>query len=90
MQSIAGASVWCNSYGNAYGCATAQATSESWATAHASGLAEAWAGAWAGEGCSCKNTAAVTADGLAELQVKLLAFASADVFANACVSGAPI
>jgi hypothetical protein len=89
LQSIAGATVYCESVGNAYGCASANASSTEWATAYAGGLAEAWASAWAGNGC-CQNTAVVSAEGLAKLQIELLAHASANAGATTCVSGAPI
>jgi hypothetical protein len=86
---MAGATVVCTSYGNAYGCASARASSKAWATAYARGLAEAWASAWAGSGC-CQNTAVASADGLAQLQIDLLAEATADAGASACVQGARV
>jgi hypothetical protein len=85
---MAGALVVCSSYGNAYGCASARASSKAWATAYARAIAEAWAGAWAG-GC-CQNTAVASADGLAKLQIDLLAQATADADVSACVSGARV
>jgi hypothetical protein len=87
---MAGATAVCVSYGNAYGCASAKASSKAWATAYASALAAAWAGAWAGDYGCCQNTAVVSAEGLAQLQIDLLAYASADATATACVSGARI
>jgi hypothetical protein len=89
-QSIAGATVTCESYGNAYGCASASASSNAWAKAYAGGLAQAWADAWAGADGCCQNTAVVSAEGLAALQIELLAYASADATATACVAGARI
>jgi hypothetical protein len=87
---MAGATVVCESVGNAYGCASAKASSKAWITAYAGGIAEAWAIAWAGEFGCCKNTAIASAAGLAQLQVDLLANATADASASACVAGARI
>jgi hypothetical protein len=86
---MAGAYVVCTSYGNAYGCASAKASSRAWITAYARGLATAWADAWAGDGC-CQNTAVASAEGLATLQVELLAQATADAEVSACVAGARV
>jgi hypothetical protein len=82
---MAGAFVDCVSYGHAYGCASASASAKAWAKASATGIALAWADA---SSKCCKNTAIASAAGLAALQVKLLAMATASADASVCVIGA--
>jgi hypothetical protein len=85
LQAMAGAYVNCVSYGDAYGCASASASAKAWAKASAAGIAAAWASA---SSKCCKNTAVVSTEGLAFLQVKLLAMATASADASVCVIGA--